>query len=135
MTRRSVRLLTKVFCVCQPWAEEGTALLEQAAGQGHAHAMHAMGCIHDVRKDYERAVEWFTKGAEAGLPPAMCSLGRCLDKGEGVAAPDYPAAVGWYMRAADAGDGNAAAGLSNMYSLGRGRAWQIMPASSFFFHT
>ena len=49
-------------------AEEGVALMEKAAGQGHAHAMEALGSIHAVRKEYERALEWFTKGAEAGYP-------------------------------------------------------------------
>ena len=76
-------------------AEKGTALMEQAAGHGHAYAMYQLGCIHDARNESEEAVKWFTKGAEAGLPLAMFDLGVCLDKGEG-AAPDYPAAVGWY---------------------------------------
>jgi hypothetical protein len=42
------------------------ALLEKAAGQGHAYAMMALGSVHDVRKEYEQAVKWLTKGAEAG---------------------------------------------------------------------
>ena len=46
------------------------ALLENAAGQGHAYAMNKLGSIHDGRMKYERAVHWFTKGAEAGLPLA-----------------------------------------------------------------
>ena len=72
------------------------ALMEKAAGQGHAYAMNTLGSIHHVRKEYEHAVAWFTKGAEAGLPGAMHNLGVCLDAGVGVAAPDYSAAVGWY---------------------------------------
>ena len=106
------------------------ALLEKAAGQGHAYAMYELGSIHDVRKEHEQAVAWFTKSAEAGLPKAMFNLGTCLDKGVGVAAPDYPAAVSWYRRAADAGNGDAAANLSRMYTVGRGWAWPIMPATS-----
>jgi len=39
-------------------------------------------------------VEWYAKGAEAGLPEAMYMLGHCLDTGEGLAAPDCPAAAG-----------------------------------------
>jgi TPR repeat protein len=79
------------------------ALLEKAAGQGHAYAMYVLATIHVTREGYEQAVAWFTKGAEAGLPKAMFELGLCLDQGVGVAAPDYPAAAGWYRRAADAG--------------------------------
>jgi len=106
------------------------ALLEKAAGQGHAYAMHTLGCIHGVWKEHERKVQWLTKGAEAGLPAAAYNLGYCLEEGEGVAAPDYPAAAGWYRRAADAGDADAAGNLSLMYSVGRGWACQIMPATS-----
>ena len=88
------------------------ALLEQAAGQGHAYAMHKMGCIHYVRNEHEQAVIWYTKGAEAGLTDAMYNLGTSLDSGEGLAAPDHPAAADWYRRAAEAGDGDAASNLS-----------------------
>jgi TPR repeat protein len=79
------------------------ALMEKAAGQGHAYAMLALGRIHRVRKEPQQAVGWYTKGAEAGLPNAMFALGTMLDMGEGVAAPDYPAAADWYRRAASAG--------------------------------
>ena len=106
------------------------ALLEKAAGQGHAHAMDALGRIHLVWKEHEQAMKWTTMGAEAGLPRAMFNVGLMLDKGEGVEAPDYPAAADWYRRAADAGHGLAANNLCNMYTVGRGRAWQIMPATS-----
>jgi len=98
------------------------ALLEKAAGQGHVYAMTALGSIYDQRKEYEQAVEWYTMGAEAGLPVAKFSLGNMLDKGHGVAAPDYPAAADWFRRAADAGHGGAANNLSAMYLVGRGWA-------------
>ena len=67
------------------------ALLEKAAGQGHAYAMLKLGYIHDARKEHARAAEWYTAGAAAGLPEAMFNIALCLDKGQGVAAPDYPA--------------------------------------------
>jgi hypothetical protein len=107
------------------------ALLEQAAGQGHAYAMHAMGGIHHVRNEYEQAVAWFTKGAEAGLPNATFNLGVCLDQGQGVVAPDYPGAADCYRRAAEADHGEAASNLSGMYAVGRGGAWQIMIATPY----
>ena len=97
------------------------ALLEQAAGQGHAHAMCMLGSAHNVRNEYVQAMEWFTKAAEAGLPEGMFTVGVFLDEGKGMAAPDYPGAAGWYKRAADADHGMAAANLANMYTLGRGR--------------
>jgi len=84
-------------------AQEGQALLEKAAGQGHAYAMDALGSIHRVRKEHGQAVEWYMKGAEAGLPLSMFKLAEGLDTGEMVAVPDYAAAVYWYRRAAAAG--------------------------------
>ena len=110
--------------------QEGTALLEKAAGQGHAYAMEWLGIVHHERQEYEEAMGWFTKGAEAGLPKAMFGLARCLDEGLGLAAPDYAAAAGWYHRAAEAGDALAAWNLCSMYTIGRGKAWQMMPATS-----
>ena len=110
------------------------ALMEKAAGQGHAYAMHALERIQYTWKEYEQAVKWATKGAEAGLSRAMYNVGCCLDAGEGVAAPDYPAAADWYRRAADGGDVSAANNLSNMYTVGRGGAWQLLPACHVICH-
>jgi len=101
------------------------ALLERAAGQGHAYAMETLASIHSVRKEHEEAAKWHTKGAEAGLPKAMYNLGVCFDTGEGLAAPDHPAAADWYRRAADAGHGDAAYNLRAIYSVGRGRAGRL----------
>ena len=106
------------------------ALLEKAAGQGHVYAMQWLGQDHHATEEYEHAVVWFTKGAEAGLPKAMSCLGTMLEQGRGVAAPDYPAALDWYRRAANAGSGDAAVNLCAMYTAGRGGAWQIMPDTS-----
>jgi hypothetical protein len=40
----------------------------------NVHAMAAVGGLYAQVKEYEQAVEWFTKGAEAGLPEAMFNL-------------------------------------------------------------
>jgi hypothetical protein len=90
--------------------------------------MYELGGIHDVRKEHEQAVEWYTMGAEAGLPDAMFNLGCSLDEGQGVPAPDYLAAADWYRRAAEAGVGEAANNLSNITpsaAVGPGR--QCLP--------
>ena len=57
--------------------EEGVAPMESAAGQGNAHAMYALGGFHFTREEHVLAVEWFTKGAEAGLPGACPTSGPC----------------------------------------------------------
>ena len=40
----------------EPWAEEGLALMEKAAGQGHAYAMEALAGIHYKRNETDQAV-------------------------------------------------------------------------------
>ena len=54
------------ICGCRPRAEEGLALLEKAAGQGHAYAMVTLGSIHHTRKDHGQVMRWTTRAAEAG---------------------------------------------------------------------
>ena len=78
------------------------ALLEKAAGQGHAYAMDVLGCVFHRWKEPVRSSAWYSKGAEAGLPMAMFNFGNRLQRGVGMAAPDYPAAADWYRRAAGA---------------------------------
>ena len=103
------------------------ALLEQAAGQGHAHAMHALGQCHAARKDFEQAKAWYT---QAGLPKSMFNLGNMYDMGLGMAAAAPDMAAVWYRRAAEAGCGASANNLASQYTVGRGRAWQIIHATS-----
>jgi hypothetical protein len=74
--------------------------------------MYKLGIIYDNRQEHEQAVQWLTKGADAGLPRAMFNLAVCLDAREGVAAPDHSLAAGWYRRAANEGHGGAADNLS-----------------------
>jgi TPR repeat protein len=61
------------------------ALLEKAAGQGHACAMDVLGSIHRVRQEHEQAVQWYTKAAEAGADtrPLFGST-QALSLGQGV---------------------------------------------------
>jgi hypothetical protein len=37
------------------------AMIEKAAGQGHAYAMNALASIHDTRNEPEQNAEWLTK--------------------------------------------------------------------------
>jgi TPR repeat protein len=52
------------------------ALMEKAAGQGHAWAMHELARRYGTMNEDEQGLAWITKAAEAGLPGSMFSLGR-----------------------------------------------------------
>ena len=54
-------------------------------------------------RDYNRALSWYLKAAEAGNLSAMVSVGTMYVEGPGV-KKDYPRAVTWFRKAADAGD-------------------------------
>ena len=72
-----------------------------------------------VEQDYEQAVEWYQKAAEAGDAAAMSRLGDCYFQGQGVEA-DYAQAVEWYRQAAEAGNSDGMVGLGRCYEDGYG---------------
>jgi TPR repeat protein len=45
------------------------------------YATDMLGSVHRVWKEYEQAVEWYTKAAEAGLPRASSSSGSVSTRG------------------------------------------------------
>ena len=53
--------------------------------------------------DYDEALKWYRKAADAGNGPGMVALGNIYADGKGVKR-DYTEAERWYRRAADAGE-------------------------------
>jgi len=56
-----------------------------------------------VPKDEKKAVEWFQKAAEQGMPKAQFRLGMMYAQGRGV-PQDRAKADEWYKKAADQGN-------------------------------
>ena len=52
-----------------------------------------------LEQDYEKAVEWYKKGAQLGSQEAMFQLGALYRDGEGV-EQNYDKAAKWFDRAA-----------------------------------
>lgn len=95
-----------------------------AAEDGDVQAMwHLAKCYEygkGVKKDYEKAIEWYRQAADGGSSAAMRSLainykgGRCgLEK-------DNRKAINWLRKAADAGDNYASFTLGDLYARGDG---------------
>ena len=59
-----------------------------------------------VAQDYQQAMAWFHKAANAGNANAMYNIGVLYDNGQGI-VQDYQQAMVWYRKAADAGNENA----------------------------
>ena len=66
-----------------------------------------------VEQDYVKALEWYTKAAEAGDSNAMFNTGYLYDMGYGT-EKDHEKAFEWYSRSADAGN------PTGMFMVGQG---------------
>ncbi|MBR5030625.1 MAG: SEL1-like repeat protein, partial [Muribaculaceae bacterium] len=93
------------------------------AEQRNAPAQCSLGtCYYNgdgVKKDFTKAVEWFSKAAEQRNAPAQCSLGTCYYNGDGV-KKDLVKAVEWYSKAAEQGNTVAQYNLGVCYDDGDG---------------
>ena len=62
--------------------------LMKKAEQGDAKAQASLGYAYlygeGIKKDYEKAAEWYTKSAEQGYAMGQCGLGYMYEKGLGV---------------------------------------------------
>ena len=70
-------------------------------------------------KDFAKAVGWYQKAAEQGLPDAQLNLGGMYFNGEGV-PKDVAKTVEWWQKAAKQGYINAQRNLGVMYDEGLG---------------
>jgi hypothetical protein len=86
------------------------AVVRKSDEQGHAQAQFNLGvCYYNgegVRKDAEKAAEWYRKAAEQGYAAAQFALSACYNSGEGVPR-DMGQAVVWLRKAAEQGHAKA----------------------------
>ncbi len=71
-----------------------------------------------MRSIMEKAVEWYRKAAEQGLPVAQNDLGALYAEGRGVS--DEKKALEWFRKAAEQEYAPAQSNLGWMYGRGRG---------------
>ena len=72
-----------------------------------------------VRQNYDKAIEYFLKAAEQGLPEAQASLGEMYREGRGVDR-DYKESFKWYLKAAESGMPESQYNVGYMYYNGEG---------------
>lgn len=72
-----------------------------------------------VKKDFEKAVDWYKKGAYSEDAVAMWHMGLCYEHGKGV-EKSFTIAVEWYEKAAEKGYPMALTRLGKCYELGLG---------------
>lgn len=95
------------------------ALLCMAAGAQNAEKLYREGkALYDAKK-YAEAVPKLKAAAEKGHKKAQYRLGRCYEKGRGVAESDARA-VEWYQKSAQQGYHKAQYQLGKAYKDGEG---------------
>lgn len=114
-------------------------LLEKAALKGHIPAQYELGrwyannykssletvigswTYHKYYpvNDYENAIKWIRKAADAGFPPAQMKLGYYYTEGKGV-QKDLKQAFDWYLKAAMQGYDEATYEIGKRYHKGIG---------------
>ncbi len=84
-----------------PAAQAGNADAEELIG-----VMYAMGL--GVKRDDERAFEWYLRASLKGHPGAQSGIGWYYEVGRGMPAPDLVRGYVWYVLSAIGGDPDAA---------------------------
>ncbi len=96
---------------------------KKAAEKGHLEAMYEAGVIR-AASDQKEAVASYVKVASLGHVKGMYQLGRCFEKGLGVAKDDAKA-VEWYTKAANLKNTDAMRALAACYKNGIGVAKSV----------
>jgi TPR repeat protein len=103
-------------------SKKALALYEQAAAQSEPVALHALGQVYfygwaGEPHNYQRAVEFLLRAADAGYPAAQSALAYMYAKGFGV-AKDESRAAELYTLAASQGNPTALNNLAEMHVRG-----------------
>ncbi len=99
--------------------KEAVIYFEKAARTGIPIAMFYAGYNYEQLNDFNKAVEWYTKGAQKGEAESQLCLAYCYEKGDGV-KKDLQKAVFWYTKAAEQGEAMAQTDIAEFYRTGYG---------------
>lgn len=120
-------VLASILSLCACKENKGIDVIELQALRGNASAQYALGVIYEERKDYIKALDWYTKSAERGNPDAQSSLGKLYFIGVacnyfvGTSCPnDGAKAFELFMKSAEQGNFEAKHNLGFMLSRGIG---------------
>lgn len=104
--------------------EEARRWFDKALDVGHLPAAQVLGdmCFagEGGRREVPRAVRFYRRAAQFGLPTAQYALGQILEFGDDGVEPDQPEALRWYREAARASHPGAMFALAVAYDRGAG---------------
>ena len=100
-------------------AEKGDPEAQYQLGNFYASGWDDFVNDYGVKKDWQKAIEWYTKAAEQGYAEAQYTLGMRYAEGKGV-KQDWQKAIEWYTKAAEQGHAEALYTLGMYYAKGEG---------------
>ena len=104
---------------CEPDSAKTISCLEQAVAGGNVQAMNLLGDIYEEEEDFDKAVRYYQMGADLNNPEAICNLGYCYEKGQGVIL-SFKKATELYRQAAAMNHPRATRMLAACYLEGTG---------------
>ena len=78
--------------------------LQRAADAGSLRAMHWLGSIYYRKHDWQLALLWYGRAAEAGFSDAQVQVAQIMENGKGLPAPQPEIAQRYWRLAANHGD-------------------------------
>ena len=104
--------------------EEALKCFRKAANQNSPYGYYRVGYMYEkglgVKKDPEKALEWYKKGAAQGFCIAESQLAGLYERGDDGVPQDFTKARQWYLRAIEHGCNYDMFKLGQMYEYGRG---------------
>lgn len=115
--------------------EKLTMLAEKGNAEAQTDLGLAYGSGNGVRKDYEKAMYWYTKSAEQDYAQAQFNLGLYYEHGWGT-AKNIQLAIKWYIKAAEKNMVSAQVNLGTLYvtttgterNYSEGKKWLLKAA-------
>ena len=118
-------LYTKAFDGIRSLAEAGNLRAQKLLGDFYFDGLGS------TERDYEKALELYTKAGEAGYAPAQARVGYMYQNAMGVPA-DYDLAMEWNNRAAEQGDPQGQEQIGYLYQEGLGVTKSLDEASRWY---
>ena len=118
-------LYTKAFDGIRSLAEAGNLRAQKLLGDFYFDGLGS------TERDYEKALELYTKAGEAGYAPAQARVGYMYQNAMGVPA-DYDLAMEWNNRAAEQGNPQGQEQIGDLYREGLGVTLSLDEASRWY---
>ena len=104
--------------------------------EAHYHwSQYSLGVCYDngygTKKNYTKAVEWYSKSSEQKNPVAMNNLAGCYQHGEGV-DKDHTKTFEWYEKSANLGCSCAMTNVGISYEVGEGVTKDLNKAKEWY---